>query len=578
MEGSMNRYYPYMGFARALGIALCLALPAPGMAQEGQVDASDVGRATIRLRKSVQTRDYDGQAVQGEERQIVRGDTLWRILINEKGLSGEHFRRYVILLGSLNPQLKDPDILSVGDILFIPVRPDKVLGIEDAIAGQGSQFYRVKRGDYLFKILREQRGFSGIREIFRAFDQVKQLNPRKKNWDLIYVGEAILLPPTKEGGAPTLALRPGSVPVGLDYGLKLPVNEHLDLLQEVTGVVGSEVSRQGEEQLLLREGTVHIDRSLFPVIQNAQSGKKVVLNLEEKITPTLQEELQSQNPDLSIVAVKTDSSLHEAADSVFLKMGYESLPADRPVVVQDEGVAVQVKGEWMLANQDKNKAGQEMWIISLADASAKTPEYLKEYLSLKGMNFKEIVIPSAAPAAGKETVSTVPADEGSGKPGEIENWPRDKQELVDAFLKTYDISYASGEKLSFPLRHGMRVNTTVDRLFDVNGGKIGVFFTPVGDDVKQALREKKSIRSVELELSALSSRQILGILLATLGEGVDYQKLRFPVFKDSTEDKLVLTVSGFFLPKHSMLLTDQTIPKELQRFFFDKGLRVAYFR
>ncbi len=51
--------------------------------------------------------------------------------------------------------------------------------------------YRVKRGEYLFKILREQRGLRGVKEVFRAFDQVKRLNPGKKNWDLIYKEETL---------------------------------------------------------------------------------------------------------------------------------------------------------------------------------------------------------------------------------------------------------------------------------------------------------------------------------------------------------------------------------------------------
>jgi hypothetical protein len=92
----------------------------------------------------------------------------------------------VVLVGSLNPQIKDPNILRVGDVLFIPIRPDEILGIESTMSLQGGQVYRVKRREHLFKILREQRGLRGVKEVFRAFDQVKQLNPGKKKWDLIY--------------------------------------------------------------------------------------------------------------------------------------------------------------------------------------------------------------------------------------------------------------------------------------------------------------------------------------------------------------------------------------------------------
>ncbi len=574
MEGSMNVLSPQKNFALILGLFLGLGCPVLGYGQEGQGDDPGGEKPTIHLRKTVKLRQHKGRSVQGEEREIVPGDTLWRILIEEKGISGQHFQRYLVLIGSLNPQIKDPDILRVGDVIFIPIRPNEILGFQTPTSTRRGQFYRVKKGDYLFKVLREQRGLRGVKEIFRAFNQVKRLNPSKKNWDLIFVGEAILLPPAQKGAPPTIALSPGSNLIGLDYGLKLPVNENLDLLQEVVGVVGSDLSRRGEEKLLLREGTVHIDRSLFPIIQNSRLGKKVVLNMEEKITPSLQAELQSQNPDVSVIPVKKESSLHEAADTVFSKMGFQALPTDRPVVVQDQGVGLQVKGEWMVANQGKDNVGQEMWIISLSDIGSETPDYLKDYLSLKGMNLKEVIVPSSDDS---QTTTSLVSEETGGS-GQIETWPRDKKELVDAFLETYDIAYSKSQKLSFPLREGMRVNTTVDRLFDSGGGKVGVFFNPIGEDVKQALLEREAIRPVELELNTLTSRQVLSILLATLGKGVVYQKLRFPVVKGAPEDKLVLTVSGFFLPTRSLLLTDQTIPKDLQRFFFDKGLRVAYFR
>lgn len=571
MEGSMNIAFRTISVAWMLILFLIPVYPGLGFGQE---DGLGELRATIRLRKTVKEREYEGQLVQGEEREIVSGDTLWRILIDGKGLEGKHFQRYLVLVGSLNPQLKDPNILRIGDVLFIPLRPDEVLGLQVPPKRMGGQFYRVRRGDYLFKILREQRGIRGANEVFRAFDQIKTLNPRKKNWDLIFVGEAILLPPVEKGALPIMALSSGSNLIGLDYGLKLPVNENLDLLQKITGIVGSKVSRKGEEQLALREGTVYIDRSLFPVIRSSRSGKRVVLNMGGRITPSLQEELQSQNPQVSVVTVKKGISLHDAADTVFSKMGFQALPTDRPIVVQDQGVGIQVKGEWMVASQDKDNMGQEMWIISLADISGKTPDYLKKYLSMKGMNLKEVVIPSSF--SSQETDPT-PSDESRIK-GEIETWPHNKEELVDVFLNTYEIPFSAGEKVSFPLSHGIRVNATVDRLLDMEGGKVGVFFSSVGDDVKQALLDKKAIRPVELELENLSSRQILSTLLATLGKDVIYQKLRFPVFEGGQEDKLVLTVSGFFLPTRSLLLTDQIIPKELQRFFFDKGMRVAYFR
>ena len=76
------------------------------------------------MRKSINTANYQGREVEGEDRQIGRGDSLWRILVEEKGVPGKTFRSYVVIIRGLNPQLKNLDVLRVGDKIFIPLRPD----------------------------------------------------------------------------------------------------------------------------------------------------------------------------------------------------------------------------------------------------------------------------------------------------------------------------------------------------------------------------------------------------------------------------------------------------------------------
>ncbi len=573
MEGKVSS----VGLKKCLIFFLCfflsIGLTAASNSQEGPISGQLGEKAEIRLRKTIKSRQYRGESVEGEERAIISGDSLWRILIREKGLPEKKFGRYVILLGSLNPKLKNPDILRIGDVFFIPIRPDEVLGIEIPSSKGGGKVYRVERGDFLFKILREQRGLQKIDEIQSAFNQIKRLNPRKEDWDLLFVGEAILLPPLIEGESPEVIIKPAKEFIGLDYGLKLPVKENLNLLKEVVGVVGNEMTREGEEELALKEGTIHLDRSIFPVIRNSQSGKKVVLNLEDMIAPSILTQLQSENQGINIVSGKKGSSLHEAANNLFSQLGFQALPSDRPVVLHDKGVGLQVKGEWMIANPDEGGRKQEMWIISLTNSPGTTPDYLREYLAFKGMNLKEILLPSspfspAAPLLRRESRET-----GT----QIQTWPSDKKRLVDALLTTYRIPFKTRYQISLSLRKGMRLVTIMDRFFERGGRKFGIFFRPVGDEVKKALKKGEDITPIALDLASLSSREILSLILTGLGERSPYKEHRFPVVEEGPKDKLVLTVPGFFLPDRSLLLTDRTIPRDLQRFFFEKGLRVIYF-
>ena len=339
---------------------------------------------------------------------------------------------------------------------------------------------------------------------------------------------------------------------------------------------GRQVQRleyQAYPELALKEGTIHLDRSHFPIIQNSRSGKKVVLNLDEGIAPSILTQIESENQGISVISGKKGSSVHEMANSLFSNLGFQNLPSDRPVEFHDEGVGLKIKGEWMVTNQEEGGGRQEMWIISLTDGSDPTPDYLREYLSLKGMNMNEILLPSSA----KSPAAPSPGRKIQRAKRQILTWPRDKKALVDAFLNTYRISFSKHRKISLSLGKGIRLKTKIDRFFELGGRKFGIFFRTVGEEVVRALIKRVEITPIVLDIESLSSRQILSFIFAGLGEGSTYQEHRFPVAKVGPKDKLVLTVSGFFLPDRSLLLTDLAIPGDLQRFFFERGLRVIYF-
>ena len=67
----------------------------------------------ITLRKSISERAYKGKTVEGEDRRIAPGDSLWRILIQEKGLSSKRFSEYIVVIRGLNPGLSQNGALRI---------------------------------------------------------------------------------------------------------------------------------------------------------------------------------------------------------------------------------------------------------------------------------------------------------------------------------------------------------------------------------------------------------------------------------------------------------------------------------
>jgi len=324
--------------------------------------------------------------------------------------------------------------------------------------------------------------------------------------------------------------------------------------------------------LPFQEGSIRIERDFYPVIHNPKTARKVMLDLEDKLPSSLRAKLEAQSTTVPVVSMQKGASLHEAVNSLLSRLGFQSLTPDRPVVIQDRGIGIQAKGEWMVTTPEESGGKQEVFVISLTNPLGRTPDYLRDYLSSRGMNLKEILLPSPF----LSPVSLAPLRSGGRGGGEIERWPRDKALLVDAFLKSYQITFSTGQQISVPLREGIRLDTKVDRFFEFGGKKVALLFR--SDDAKRGLLDGEGIAAFDLDLESLSSRDVIARLLQTVGERTAYREHRFAATEGGAKDRLLLTVSGFFLPDRSTLLTDREIPKDLLQFFAEKGIRVVYFQ
>ena len=198
MESEINR----SGFASSCGALLLTAVVASFAPRS--VVAEDAGTGEISLQKTAAIREYNGKPVEGQERVVHPGDTLWRILIQEKGFEEKRFGLYMSLVRRLNPDMKTADALRVGQKVFIPLRPDEALDPSAAAAAAKAPIpaqqpaptreYTVKGGDFLARILREQLGLSDDKKLALYFNLTKDLNPQRKNWDLLQAGDVIRLP------------------------------------------------------------------------------------------------------------------------------------------------------------------------------------------------------------------------------------------------------------------------------------------------------------------------------------------------------------------------------------------------
>lgn len=598
---------------RALSTWACLTLTVFSFRAWG-AESANAESGQITLRKSIGEREYRGKTVEGEDRRIAPGDSLWRILIQEKGLSSKHFSEYIVVIRGLNPRLSANGALRVGETIFIPLRPDEVLQLQNApvksVAAAPSQVgrgatedYKIKSGEHLYQILRERLGILNEQQLAVFYALVKDLNPQKSNWDLLIEGETIRLPvlsnaaaapspatraaPESPSGASRAQIAPSEGPKPSVAGTspspeqisaakppsQIIARENLALVAQVVESLGNEVQRNGDEILAVKEGNVRLEKNSFPLVYNRKLDQRVVLDADDKIPPSVRAKLGAQKNATTVFSFSKSMSVKDAVSQLLSRLGYQPLSTDRPLVIQEGGLAFEAKGEWtVLAPEESNKR-QEIFVINLGGKTDDIPDYLQSQLASSGVHFKEVALASSSAAP-----TIISSREPKQTLAQTKVWPRDKREIVDALLFAYGIPFGVSEVLPVELRQGLKLDTSCDRLFELRGQRTALFFRRIEPEIKQALEQKLSVKVVELDLAVLSSRELIGKLLREVGEQATYAEHHFNAATGAKQDKLVISAWGFLVSEPAMLVTDRQIPKGYERFFFEKGLDIVYFQ
>jgi len=567
-------------------------------AQEKPAKAEAGGQTEMSLRKSVNSRGFQGQQIEGEERQIGRGDSLWRILVEEKGLPGQKFRSYLVVIRGLNPQVKNFDVLRVGDKIFIPLRVEgAVENAREPVQQKPGTIvnYRVKAGDHLYQILREQLKVTDERKVAQYYALVKDLNPERKDWDTLVEGETIRLPlagteippsaimtttPEKQtAAAPSPAPKPAaeSKPApALDtrQALRAPARENMALFAKVIEAMGNEIQQSGEEVVSLSEESIRFERSAYPVVYNPALRQKLVIDPDGKIPASLKSKLSDPHAGAQILPMANGVSIQEAVGQLLARLGYQPLPSDRPIEIQEEGIAVEAQGNWMaLAPAVSNKT-QDVLVINLTEQPNQLPDYLKAELAKRGLQLREVALRPST----EETRSTTVQEPAKAGLAQVRTLPREKQEIVDTLLLSYGVTFGVAESVSVELSDGLRVDSRVDRIFESGSQRFAVFFRPLAPEIRASLQDKQGIKTIELDLRSLSNRELIARVLTALGDPAAYSEHRFSVATGAARDQVTLKAWGFQLNKKPMFLTDRQIPPPLHRFFFEKGLEIVYFQ
>ncbi|MBE9581504.1 MAG: LysM peptidoglycan-binding domain-containing protein, partial [Proteobacteria bacterium] len=160
---------------------------------------------------------------------VQKDDHVWDILRRKGRIAEDDFPRFVAILKDLNPHIKDVNKIYPNQNILVPL---KEIGAKEGHAEAGPRYItipiipdvlyksrNVRAGECLSKIVTAYLGVRWDRLSRAYFQTFRRLNPRIKNLDLIYPGQAIRIPELSSQEPP--ATTPDSAPPGEDLPVQI---------------------------------------------------------------------------------------------------------------------------------------------------------------------------------------------------------------------------------------------------------------------------------------------------------------------------------------------------------------------
>jgi len=221
----------------------------------------------LQFQKTLFVQQVAGAKVFAESHQVARGDTLWRLLTQNYGISELAAPAFVAAFRRVNPGI-DPDRLRPGTVVRVPFKVEERFTPRD-----DSEVHVVQPGESLWRIL--SRRFSlPPEQMGPALQRLAAANPSLGDLDHLEVGQRLVFP--ADLGAPKPDATAATALPPFRQGV-------LDLLREL----GCTVSETGETFLPLARGrTVRLDAGDFPLV-TGPSGAAVILDPRARLTPAL---------------------------------------------------------------------------------------------------------------------------------------------------------------------------------------------------------------------------------------------------------------------------------------------------
>lgn len=530
---------------------------------------------------------------------VQPGDWVIKILKLRGEIASQDFPYFLQIFARINPHVRDVDRIRPGQQIFIPLRemppgtfqsqqsglvtiPFVDLSTQAGASRESASVYRVRPRDTISKLMTTRYGRYGSASYQEGVKQLRALNPRIKDLDLIFVDQVIFLPtPGSQAGAiemqatapvttRPITQAPTPPPKALDQG---PGDGSAHRGMAPSGVSAlSEAAAMMEASLLDKgayifptgkQGAVRINLAQTPVI-DLPDGQKVLLSGKKPIGDADLAAIQSQWKNFRQLSLPPSASLEQILDAV-LDTPEKGAPRKKTVQLNTGGATFRIRPKWLLDGPDsKTNPIRHICISPIASNDQRTPSGLVRYLAGQGVRIREVI------AGGSGSARSAPQ-----KPQHAEkvstihvNADGHRQFVID-LLEAMGYSFTRNVAISFPYA-GIEVKAMSNLVTTRSGNPLFIDFGDLFGDAFDALANT-GFNIIQVTAQD-DTRTIIDTLLTALDEPVSPQPTFLAAVRPERYNTRV-SIPGFLMGGESekrTLITTAPIAGPIQQLLNDQ--------
>ena len=378
-------------------IMLCIAMPGVAAREE---------TVSLTFRQTASTEDG------GYVYRVRPGDTISDIIHDEYGVSYGEIYRILDRVRKINPQIKDINIIHVGQKIRLPGRgkspetapPDDLIPeteergqTVEPLPASGKESppltYTVRKGDSVSRIIHRELGiaYSNMRETLEEF---KQLNPHIGDINVIRPGDIMTLPGYGTASPVAEMATEEEEPVAVvDETPAVPEKPYLSMEQEVevidqvVGRMDGSVIRDGTFYIPLPPGgQMSIDCARVPIVE-FDGGTTLLLDFSSRIPDNLKHVIESTWKTYRFIREKPDSDAPSMLEAVINASPSYRLHKTGTFKTVGQHPGADVLIDWVVS-----RGGKDAFAINLLDDRLSLlPGNLLTYTERAGLEIIEIL-------------------------------------------------------------------------------------------------------------------------------------------------------------------------------------------